>query len=353
MNDSTFTPPATPTSAPPRAATQSLSSLSGRAVFGGFGLVMGIFEPLMDFIQKRIGVQRMGYIFVLPNLLIFGLFVLFPMLLNFYYAFTGGTALFPQERPFVGTQNLEQLLECGNYLSPNSCGEDLFWRAIYNTLVFVVFQVGGIILLALITALVLNRRIIGRAFFRSVFFYPVLLSPVVVALIWKWILQREGLLNALVVGLGGTTIPFLLDADWATAWVIIVSIWAQMGFYTLILLAGLQAIPAQLYEAGSIDGTSDWQSFRFITLPLLMPTMFVVLVLSLIRAVQVFDEVFVLTNGGPGTATQYIVQYIYNTGFSNQVQRFGLAAAASLLLAIALFIFTMIQLRIGRQADVT
>lgn len=323
----------------------------GQGAFAIFALFMRLLEPLMNLIQGRIGVQRMGYIFVLPNLLIFGIFVLFPMLLNFYYAFTGGTELFLQNRPFVGTQNFDTLFDCANHLDPNTCREDLFWRAIYNTLVFVSFQVGGMILISLFTALILNRDIRGRGFFRGVFFYPVLLSPVVVALIWKWILQRDGLLNAMIVALGGERVLWLLDPNLATFWVIFVSIWAQMGFYTLILLAGLQSIPATLYEASSIDGARRWQDLRYITLPLLMPTLFVVIVLSLIRAVQVFDEVYVLTNGGPGTATQYIVQYIYDTGFSNQIQRFGLAAAASVVLGVALLIFTLLQLRIGRSNE--
>ncbi len=119
----------------------------------------------------------------------------------------------------------------------------IFWRGVYNTIFFVVFQVGSMVLFALITSLVLNRKIRGRGFFRSIFFYPVLLSPVVVALIWKWILQRNGVLNAGLNAMGQDSILFLLNAQWATFWVIFVSTWAQMGFYTLILLAGLQAIP--------------------------------------------------------------------------------------------------------------
>jgi alpha-1,4-digalacturonate transport system permease protein len=207
------------------------------------------------------------------------------------------------------------------------------------------------VLFAMVTALILNRNIKGRGFWRSVFFYPVLLSPVVVALIWKWILQRDGVLNAIIMALGGERVPFLLDPRWAIFWVILVSIWAQMGFHTLILLAGLQAIPGELYEAGAIDGTSRWQAFRHITLPLWMPTLFVVLVLSLIRAVQVFDQVFVLTRGGPGTATQYIVQYIYMTGFANMPPRRGLAAAASLVMGGILLVLTLIQLRLGRETE--
>lgn len=305
-------------------------------------------------VQRRLGTQRMAYFFVLPNLLIFAVFILLPMLLNFYYAFTGGSALYPQDRPFVGTDNFEALFNCQNVFSPNptTCQEDIFWRAVLNTGTFVVFQVGGMVLFALVTALALNRKIRWRGFFRSVFFYPVLLSPVVVALIWKWILQRDGLLNALLIAFGSDRIQFLLDPNWARFWVIFVSIWAQMGFYTLILLAGLQSIPAELYESAQIDGASSWNRFRYVTLPLLMPTLLVVVVLSLIRAVQVFDQAFALTGGGPGTATTYVVQYIYNTGFTSTSRQAGLAAAASVVLAGVLMLLTVTQLRLGRRAEV-
>jgi len=313
--------------------------------------IMHPVELLLEPLQQRIGHQRMAYFFVLPNLLIFGIFILLPMLLNFYYAFTGSTNLFPQDRPWVGTENLEVLFDCQDFMNPNSCREDIFWRAVFNTAGFVIFQVGGMVVLALITAVALNQRIRWKGFFRSVFFYPVLLSPVVVGMIWKWILQRDGVLNALIMALGGEPIQFLIEPDWARFWVIMVSIWAQMGFYTLILLAGLQAIPAELYEAGEIDGASPWNSFRYITMPLLMPTMMVVLVLSLIRAVQVFDQAFALTGGGPGTATRYIVQYIYNTGFTSTSRQAGLAAAASMVLAAVLMLLTLVQLRLGRQTE--
>lgn len=318
-----------------------------------FIIVTELIDRILTPIQKRVGTDKMGYFFVLPNLLIFGIFVLFPMLLNFYYAMTGGTNLFPQDRPFVGLDNFATLFDCGDFLSPNSCQEDLFWRGIFNTIQFVIFQVSGIVLFSLITALILNRGIIARGFFRSVFFYPVLLSPVVVALIWKWILQHEGLLNALIEAFGGESIRFFLDPNWAMFWVVFVSVWATMGFYTLILLAGLQSIPPELYEASSIDGANGWQDFRFVTLPLLMPTMFVVLVLALIRAVQMFDQIFVLTGGGPGTRTQLMVQYIYNTGFSNQIQLFGLSAAASMVLGISLLILTLFQLKLGNQSSLS
>jgi alpha-1,4-digalacturonate transport system permease protein len=291
----------------------------------------------------------MPYVFVLPNLLVFGIFILFPMLLNFGYAFTGGTEFFLDQRQWVGTANFEQLLTCDNFFDPNTCYQDRFWRSVYGTMGYVVFQVGWMVVISIITALMLNRRIRGRGFFRSVFFYPVLLSPIVVALIWKWILQENGLLNGIIVTLGFEKLPFLVDAQWARFWVVGISVWAYMGFYTLILLAGLQAIPADLYEAASIDGASEWNAFWSITLPLLMPTMIVVLVLSLIRAVQVFDIVFAFTGGGPGTATLYIVQYIYENGFASPTKLYGLAASASLLMAGTLVILTLIQLRFRRE----
>ena len=130
-------------------------------------------------------------------------------------------------------------------------------------------------------------------------------------------------------------------------WVIFVSIWAHMGFYTLILLAGLQAIPKDLYEAAQMDHASPWRTFWRITLPLLMPNLLVVGVLALIRAVQIFDEVFVLTGGGPGSATTFVVQFIYQTGFMEQIRLYGIAAAGSLVLAAALIVLTLVQLRIA------
>ena len=288
------------------------------------------------------------WFFLAPNLIVFGLFTFLPIAINFYYAFTGGVELYPKDRPYVGFENLASLLDCGNHFDPSTCRRDLFWRAVWNTAAFSVFQVSLMVLLSLITALVLNRKIIGRGFWRGVFFYPVLLSPVVVALVWKWILQRDGVLNALMVAAGGQPTLWLAEPGTAFFWVVFVSIWAHMGFYTLIRLAGLQAIPADLYEAAQMDRASPWRTLRRITLPLLMPNLLVVLVLAAIRAVQSFDEVFVLTGGGPGSATTFVVQYIYQTGFQEQVRLYGLAAAGSLLLALALIVLTLLQLRATR-----
>jgi len=327
-----------------------MRTLIARSATWGFGAAMNLPERPMRWAQQRFG-PGLAWLFVGPNLLVFGLFTFLPITLNLWYAFTGGTALLPGERPWVGGGNMAALLECGSYLDPSSCQRDLFWHGVWNTLRFVGLQVSLMVAFSLVTALALNRGIVGRGFFRAAFFYPVLLSPVVVALIWKWILQRNGVLNAVIAGSGGRPVDWLLGAGTAFGWTVLVSVWAHMGFYTLILLAGLQAIPKDVYEAAAMDAARPWIRFRRITLPLLMPSLLVVGVLSLIRAVQTFDEVFVLTGGGPGTATTFVVQFIYETGFAQQVREYGMASAASLLLAGVLLVLTLIQLRATRGRD--
>ena len=313
-----------------------------------YAAVFNLLEWPMLAIQRMTGAQRIAWAFLLPNLVIFGAFTFLPIFLNFFYATTGSDNILLQNRPYVGLENFRSLMACQNWLEPNSCERDIFWRAIHNSFWFVILQVGFMVAFSLVTALILNRDIPLRGFFRSVFFYPVLLSPVVVARIWKWVLQRYGVLNAGLESAGLPVVNWLVEADWAFFWVIFVSIWAHMGFYTLILLAGLQAIPSDVYEAAEMDGASKWRTFSRITMPLLMPTMVVVLVLSLIRAVQAFDEIFVLTGGGPGSATLLILQFIYETGFAFQPRLYGLAAAASILMAAVLMVLTLIQLRATR-----
>jgi len=311
-----------------------------------YGAAMNLPERPMRWAQRRFG-PRLAWLFVGPNLAVFSLFTFLPILLNVWYAMTGSTRLLPGDRPWVGLGNMQALLACGSYLDPSTCEQDLFWQGVWNTAGFVLLQVSLMVLFSTVTALALNKRIIGRGFFRAAFFYPVLLSPVVVALIWKWILQRNGVLNAMLAAGGAHPQDWLLNGRSAFGWTVFVSIWAHMGFYTLILLAGLQAIPRDVYEAAEMDAARPVTRFRRITLPLLMPTLLVVLVLSLIRAVQIFDEVFVLTGGGPGTATTYMVQYIFRMGFVQQ--EYGMASAASLLLAAVLLCLTLLQLRAGRD----
>lgn len=314
-------------------------------------LFFRLFEVPFRLVQKFGGIRSMPYVFLLPNLAFFGVFVVLPLFINFAFSFSGGTNIFLTDRVYTGTEQYEFLFDCDNYLDPLTCREDRFWKAIFNTATFVFIQVTCLVVLSLVTALILNRKIRARGFFRAVFFFPVLLSPVVVALIWKWILLRDGILNAFLVSIGLDRILFFVSPEWAMFWAIFVSIWSHMGFYMLILLAGLQAIPPDLYEAAEMDGTKPERVFWKITLPLLWPNMLVVVVLALIKGVQIFDEVFVLTGGGPGTATSFIVQYIYTTGFASRVQNFGLASAASVVLGVVLFVLTVAQLAATRRKD--
>ncbi len=323
-----------------------VQKLASRVVKLGLAFFFNLFEPFFRFGQKHLGFKRLGWLFVGPNLLVFGLFTFLPILINLVYAVTGGVKLMPFDRPYVGAENFGILLECRDYFDIQTCRKDIFWRSILNTLQFSVIQVALMVFFSLVTALILNRKIIGRGFWRGVFFYPVLLSPVVVALIWKWLLQNQGVFNAGLIAAGSQPVEWLTTGSWAFFWTVFVSIWAHMGFYTLILLAGLQAIPKDMYEAAEMDAASPWRTLTRITLPLLMPNLIVVLVLAMIRAVQIFDEVFVLTGGGPGSATTFIVQFIYQTGFAEQIHLYGLAAAASLILAIGLMTLTLVQLKL-------
>jgi alpha-1,4-digalacturonate transport system permease protein len=318
---------------------RSIAALPARAV-----------EPLMAGLQRVLGVQRLPWVFLLPNLTIIVLFALLPVLINVLYSVTGSDNLYPSERHFVGLANYATLLECGNYLDPSTCSRDLFWRAVGNAILFVPAQVTVMIAVALATAIALNRDIRARGFFRGIFFFPVMLSPVVVAMTWVWLLQRDGALNGILGAFGIEAVSWLTDPSRAFKWSVFVTVWAHMGFYMVILLAGLQSIPADIYEAAKMDRASPWRVFTRITLPLLKPVLLVVFVLATIRSVQTFDEIYVLTGGGPGTATKMIVHYIYDTGFAVMPRNYGLAAAASLMLGLVLFAFTALQMRLSRGA---
>ena len=173
-----------------------------------------------------------------------------------------------------------------------------------NAIVFVPTQVTVMIGFALVTAIALNRDIRARGFFRGIFFFPVMLSPVVVAMTWVWLLQRDGALNGILGAFGFERVSWLTDPSRAFRWSVFVTVWAHMGFYMVILLAGLQSIPADIYEAAKMDRASPWRVFTRITLPLLKPVLLVVFILATIRSVQTFDEIYVLTGGGPGHGHQ-------------------------------------------------
>ncbi|MUZ62443.1 carbohydrate ABC transporter permease [Agrobacterium vitis] len=314
--------------------------------------VMQVVEAPLNGLERLFGRKRMPYFFLAPNLVLFGIFTFLPIAISIGYAFTGGTNLFVSERPYVGLDNFRQLLTCGDYMQPGTCTESLFWTAIWNTLWFVGFNVVATLLVSLITALILNRAMVARGFFRAMFFYPVLLSPVVIGLIWKWFLDRNGLLNAFLQMLGVPPEIFLLEVGWSRFFVVVVSVWFHMGFYTLILLAGLQAIPKDLYEAAAIDAATPRRVLFRITLPLLAPNLLVVLILLMIRSVQIFDEAWVLTNGGgPGTANSFIVQYIYQMAFGSDLRLFGLASAAATLMGCVLLVLTLLQLGLSKKME--
>jgi alpha-1,4-digalacturonate transport system permease protein len=327
------------------------AEILGRAATLPLVLLARALDPALRFWQARTGQGGMAAFFLLPNLLVFGVFVIVPLGLNLAYSMTAGNDILLRDRRFAGAEHYSALLACQNYLQPLTCREDLFWTAVRNTGTFVVFQVTLMVAVSMVTALILNRNIAGRGFFRAVFFFPVLLSPVVVGLIWRWILQREGLLNLIVTQLGLDPVVWLNDRLFAFAAAVGVSTWAHMGFYTLILLAGLQAIPRDLYEAAEMDATRPARVFWRITLPLLAPNLAVVLVLALIRGIQIFDEAYVLTGGGPGTATTFLTQYIYEVGFASILRNPGLAAAASILMGLVLVVLTLVQLGLSRRAE--
>jgi alpha-1,4-digalacturonate transport system permease protein len=276
--------------------------------------------------------------FLLPNLVVFTVFIVIPAFSNFYLS-VFRTSPF-REPEFVGLANFIHILTV----------DDLFPRALRNLASFVVADVGLIVVLSVLLGVLLNQGVRGKGFFRSAFFFPVLLSPVVVALVWQWILHNQfGVLNAVLVALGGEGRPWLLRPNLARTWAVLVHVWATVGFFTLIILAGLQSIPASLYEAARVDGSSRFQDFRFITLPMLSSSIATVTILAMIRAFEIFDHVYILTGGGPGTSTMMVVQYVYRAAF--ELDQFGRAAAASLVLFVIILTLTIVQYILGRRKE--
>ena len=322
---------------------------------GGFGArVMGVLGWPMELSQRFTGSTYLPYLFLLPNVLVFGLFTFMPMFLNVGFSATEGQSINFDNRSFAGVDNFARL---ANDVAPDTglmnVERDKFVSAVANTAVFTLFQVPIMIFFATITALVLNREIAGRPLWRSIFFYPVMLSPVVVAFLWTLVLDKNGVLSATLVQWGWIDEPiqWLTDATWSMIWSVFVFTWAHLGFYMLILLAGLQAIPKDLYEAAEMDGTPAFRVLWKITLPLLMPTLLVVTVLSLIKSFQVFEELYAMQVGW-----RSIVHYIFETsGLNGQrtANGLGVAATASLIVAVGLLILSLLQFYFtARQARV-
>lgn len=274
--------------------------------------------------------------FLLPNLMGFMVFTFLPVLAALLISFTNWDLLRPAT--WVGIDNYVRLSQ-----------DPLFHRVLRNTVVYVLGTVPVQMILALLIALALNQRIPGQTFFRTAYFMPVVASTVAVALVWRWIFHADfGLLNSFLFMIGVTNPPnWLSSTRWALPAIIIMSIWQQIGFSMVLFLAGLQGVPVTLHEAAKIDGASSLQRFWFITIPMLSSTTFFVLVISIINSFQVFDQAFIMTEGGPANATNTLVFNIYRYAF--QFFQMGYAAAMAWVLFAIIFVVTLIQFRYQKQ----
>lgn len=272
-----------------------------------------------------------GYLFLLPNMLGFIVFTVLAVAASAAISLTNWDLLSAPH--FVGLANYQKLLT----------SDPLFQKVLLNTFYFTFASVPLAVLISLLLALALNQGIRGVALFRAAYFLPVITSMVVVALIWRWFYNPDfGVLNYLLYKAGVNNPPnWLASRRWAMPAVIIMAVWKQVGYNMVIFLAGLQAIPDNLYEAASIDGAGRWARFRHITVPLLTPTTFFILVVSIIGSLQVFDAVLVLTEGGPANATRTIVYHIWQQAF--QFLQMGYAAAVAWILFFLIFLITILQ----------
>ena len=230
---------------------------------------------------------------------------------------------------------------CGleNYLEMFRNAE--FWKANWNSIYFCILTVPVGVFLALIVAVLLNAKIKGKTAFRAIFFLPMVVAPAAVAMVWKWIFNAEyGILNQVL----GTNIRWLTDPKIVLVTCAIVSIWSSIGYDAVLLLSGIQNISQSLYEAAELDGANRWQQFWHITLPQLRPTTFFVVIMLTISGFKVYDQMYMITQGGPGTATMTLVYYIYNVAFVN-TPKYGYASAISMVLFVLVLIVTIIQFR--------
>lgn len=274
-------------------------------------------------------------LFLLPNLVGFMLFTGLPIVASLGLSFTNWDLLSKPE--FIGLDNYVQLFQ-----------DEEFWAALRHTLLFIAGYLPIVVALSLGIAIVLNRKVRGAVFFRAAYFIPVVSSWVAVALIWKWLLNPSyGLLNYALSFFGMEGPAWLQDPAWAMSAIILTSVWKDTGFVMVLFLAGLQNISKTFYEAAEIDGASPFRKFWHITLPLLTPTMFFVLIISLINSFQVFDQVMIMTEGGPAGATTVLVQQIYNQAF--RYFQMGYASAMSWILFLLVFSITALQMRYQKR----
>lgn len=291
--------------------------------------------------QSRARARRnalVGWSFILPNFIGFAVLTLIPMGAAFVIAFMEWDSYSPPE--WVGVDNFERLLR-----------DQSFWIALGNTAYYAAGHIPLTMLAALGLALLLNKRIRGLGFFRTTMFFPYITSLVAVAVVWNMLFNPTmGPINQFLEWIGVQDPPgWTTTSAWSMPAVIITSVWRDMGYYMVLYLAGLQAIPQEYYEAADVDGANAWQRFWNITIPSLRPTTFFVLIMVTIASFKVFDLIVVMTDGGPGRSTLVLSQLIYREGIKEN--RFGYSSAISLVLFLIVLVFTVVQFRIQKRKE--
>jgi multiple sugar transport system permease protein len=271
--------------------------------------------------------------FLAPSLAIFLLYRIIPLIWNGVLSFQVWSPYRPAK--WAGVMHYEEML----------LYDDVFWEALWNTLVFMTSAPIGIAI-ALFIAVLVNADIRGRDVYRTIVFLSYPLMTVAVGIIWRWLYdERVGLINYTLQSLGiiDQPIAFLQSFDWALPAVIVASIWQTLGFYMIILLTGLQNIPQNLYEAAAVDGVGRWPQFWRITLPLLRPSLFLCCIIGILNSFTSFDLIYVMTNGGPGHATELLVTYVYKLGFVQT--QFDYAAAVTVVQFLLLLLLAWVANR--------
>ena len=277
----------------------------------------------------------MAYLFIAPVVLASVVFLLGPMLTSLWWSLNDYSGLQPPV--FVGLKNYVELLT----------DDALFREALWNTTKFVILGMSLGPTLGLLTALMLNENVKFQAFFRTAYFLPVMTSLVVVSTLWRVLYNKQGLINAGLTALGFPAVGWLSDPNVALFSVVLASVWQGFGFETVVFLAALKAIPRELYEAAMIDGAGAWARFWNVTLPQLRPVVLFAYIVGIIGSYQVFDQVFVMTAGGPIHATTTVVFYLFG---KFQDLRLGYASAVAYILFVILVVFSFIQWRFfGRE----
>ena len=280
------------------------------------------------------------YFFLLPALIVLGLTVFWPALRALYLSFTQYGYDITQPPEWVGIENFKRLLT-----------DQIFWKTLGNSLLYLVVVVPILVLLPLGLAILVNQLIPGIRWFRVAYYTPVVISMVVAGIAWRWLYAENGLLNQVLEGLNISSngIPWLTSPNWALFSVMGVTVWKGLGYYMVIYLAGLQAIPAELYEAAAIDGSDHWWKHLDITIPLMRPYLMLVTVISSISATKVFEEIYIMTRGGPLNSSKTIVYYVYEQAFDPTNLDVSYACTVGLALFLLISLLSIARLMLSRQ----